>query len=76
MKERSVENGLAHEWHHGDERVVFLICESCKLVEEAAATPLNASLASITGQHGFLARRQVIELAGLCKDCNSTGRQP
>ena len=58
-----------------------LMAESRQLAQNLSAmtasnSPLNASLASITGQHGFLARRQVIELAGLCKDCNSTGRQP
>ncbi len=55
---------------HGlGERVVFLICEHCRHVEETVAAPLTRALASIAAEHGFTAERQVVELAGTCRNC-------
>lgn len=51
------------------ERVMFLICETCHHAEEVATGALAAPLATIAAEHGFLAKRQVIELAGLCRHC-------
>jgi Fur family zinc uptake transcriptional regulator len=55
--------------HASSERVVFLICESCRHVEEATAAPLNAALQGLAQAHGFKAERQVVELAGTCRQC-------
>ncbi|HRE21625.1 MAG TPA: Fur family transcriptional regulator [Rhabdaerophilum sp.] len=60
-----------HRHTHG-ERVVFLICESCRHVEEATAKPLDAALARLARDHGFTPARQIVELAGTCRHC----RQP
>lgn len=57
--------------HATSEKVVFLICESCQHVEEAVAHPLTEALARLAQGHGFLARRQVIELAGTCRHCQN-----
>lgn len=59
--------------HGSGERVVFLICENCRHVEEAVAEPLSAALNAIAREHAFTARRQVVELAGLCRNCHNTG---
>jgi Fur family zinc uptake transcriptional regulator len=60
--------------HHTGERIVFLICETCRHVEEAIAAPLNEALAAIAAERGFFAARQVVELAGTCRSCRSPER--
>lgn len=55
--------------HKSGERVVFLICETCRHVEEAVAKPLNDALVAVATSHHFSARRQVVELAGTCRHC-------
>ncbi|OYU49881.1 MAG: hypothetical protein CFE31_05945 [Rhizobiales bacterium PAR1] len=52
-----------------EERVMFLICEACHHAEEVATSALTTPLATIAAEHGFVAKRQVIELAGLCRHC-------
>lgn len=55
---------------HGlGEKVIFLICDACHHVEEVAAAPLAEPLSAIASRHGFAAKRQVLELAGLCRHC-------
>ena len=64
---------IACPHHHArGEKVVFLICETCRHVEEATAKPLDAALAGLARDHEFTAARQVVELAGTCRNC----RQP
>lgn len=58
-----------HGQHARDERVMFLICEKCQHAEEVATDTLAAPLAAIAAGHGFIAKRQVIELAGICRHC-------
>ncbi|MEM7568355.1 MAG: Fur family transcriptional regulator [Pseudomonadota bacterium] len=48
---------------------IFLICGCCKRALEVDDMVVNASLKDIAKTHGFNAERQVIELRGLCKDC-------
>lgn len=57
--------------HGSGEKVVFLICEACQHVEEAVAAPLSEALTRLAQGHGFAARRQVIELAGTCRHCQT-----
>lgn len=57
--------------HGVGERVVFLICDRCHHVEEAVATPLSGALAAVAVEHGFAATRQVVELAGICRNCST-----
>lgn len=57
--------------HGSGEKVVFLICEACQHVEEAVAAPLSEALTRLAQGHGFAARRQVIELAGICRHCQT-----
>jgi Fur family transcriptional regulator, zinc uptake regulator len=65
--------------HHHDESepVVFLICEECRSVSEATADPLASAIRSVAATQGFVAKRQVMELAGTCRACQSpVGAQP
>lgn len=57
--------------HGSGEEVVFLICETCRHVEETSAAPLEAALRGIAAAHGFASARQVIELAGTCRHCRA-----
>lgn len=57
--------------HDEAEPVVFLICETCRSVEEAVAAPVHAALQQLADDHTFLARRRVMELAGTCKQCRT-----
>lgn len=55
--------------HGTHERVTFLICEACRHVDEIIAPELNTALATLAGRHDFRATRQVVELAGKCRNC-------
>jgi len=57
--------------HGTGEQVVFLICETCRHVEETDAAPLAKALSAIATAQGFTAERQVIELAGTCRNCRA-----
>jgi Fur family zinc uptake transcriptional regulator len=52
-----------------DGPVVFLICEGCGAVGEAAAPALAAALDELVEATGFQARAPVIEIAGRCAHC-------
>lgn len=47
----------------------FLICESCKSVEEIADPALNAAMRASVSAHGFQPRRAVVEISGTCARC-------
>ena len=55
--------------HGAGEEVVFLICETCRHVEEASAAPLAGAVSSLAAAHGFVVERRVLELAGTCRHC-------
>lgn len=55
--------------HGTHERVTFLICETCRHVDEVVSPALNGALDALAGEHDFRAQRQVVELAGLCRGC-------
>lgn len=81
------ENGLIHRieslnafiacpHRHDDDNVVFLICETCRHVEETIAAPLNQALKGVAEAHGFAPRHQVVEISGLCSACRQNSEQP
>src|ERR1700712_127338 len=47
----------------------FLICESCKTVEEIAAPALSAAVRGSVATRGFQPKRAVVEISGLCAAC-------
>ena len=59
--------GCAHpgDCHTGQ----FLICSRCNRVAELADAGVRDSIASCTAQHGFEAARLVIEIQGICPQC-------
>jgi Fur family transcriptional regulator, zinc uptake regulator len=59
-----------HTHHGAQDVIVFLLCEQCGKAQEASGDTLGAGLAALARQAGFTPRAQVIEIAGLCPDCN------
>lgn len=80
-----LDNGLAHRLasknafvacghaHHGEEPVVFLICEQCGEVKEATSAAFARELTALAGEAGFSARSRVVEIAGRCARCAAGG---
>ena len=78
-----VDQGLAHRIqrlnaftaciHPGkDHAPAFLICRTCHMVAEAAATAARASLDAEAARAGFQIERSTIEALGLCPNCRGT----
>lgn len=77
-----VEQGLAHKIDSMNafvacyaagkpHRGIFLICEKCLDVQEVTDKPAADALSKAAAQTGFRANRAVIELHGLCKNCQA-----
>lgn len=47
----------------------FLICETCKTVEEVAEPALARAIAAAVSAHRFKPTRAVVEITGLCATC-------
>lgn len=77
-----LENGLVHRLasrnaylacthgHESRDPVVFLICEKCGAVTEAASKVIARDLAGLAAEARFMPRAQVMEIAGLCRECS------
>ncbi len=50
---------------------VLLLCEKCGRSDEIEDHALARALEETADRVGFLARRQMIELVGLCRDCGA-----
>jgi Fur family zinc uptake transcriptional regulator len=76
-----LENGLVHRiesrnafvacvhTHDRDEPVLFLICDRCGAVGEAASAEVAATLKSAARAAGFTPKSPVIEISGVCTHC-------
>lgn len=47
----------------------FLICDSCKSVDEVAEPALSEAVRRSVGARGFVPRRTVVEISGTCAAC-------
>ncbi len=56
---------------HEGQSAAMLVCESCGLVAEVDAPDVFARLQAAAGAQGFVPRRAVVELNGLCQACSS-----
>lgn len=54
------------ECHH---QHVFLICDTCGDTEEIADHGISRQLLKEAGERGFSAKKQILELHGLCHGC-------
>ena len=76
-----VANGLVHRIesrnaylacinnHADSETVVFLICENCGAVGEAASSSVAETIAAAAKSAGFTPHAPVIEISGICSHC-------
>ncbi len=55
---------LGHD-HHG----ILLICERCGRTDEIESQRIDKLLRDTAAEAGFAARRQVVEVEGLCESC-------
>jgi Fur family transcriptional regulator, zinc uptake regulator len=77
-----LDNGLVHRLasrnaylacahgHAHKEPVVFLICDKCGSVIEAMPRAIHRDLAALAAEVEFKPRAQVMEIAGLCRECS------
>ena len=59
--------------HHHDsgDPVVFLICEKCGAVGEAASAAVADTIRNASRAAGFMPRTPVIEISGICAHCRA-----
>jgi Fur family zinc uptake transcriptional regulator len=55
--------------HESGAPVVFLICERCGAVGEAASAAVGQSLSAAAKQAGFTPKSPVVEITGICAHC-------
>jgi len=77
------EQGLAHRIesrnafiacgcnHQSDDPVVFLICENCGAVGEAASAAVADTIRTASRAAGFTPKTPVIEISGICAHCKA-----
>ncbi|MFK8053185.1 MAG: Fur family transcriptional regulator [Woeseiaceae bacterium] len=53
--------------HHGQ----FLICRECRRVTEIDVGTVNAQIAKVAANAGFVAEQQMLEVQGVCRLCAS-----
>ena len=57
--------------HASGDPVVFLICEKCGAVGEAAGAAVAATIKSASRAAGFTPKTPVIEISGICAHCKN-----
>lgn len=57
--------------HDSDDPVVFLICEKCGAVGEAASAAVADTIRTASRAAGFTPRTPVIEISGICAHCKA-----
>jgi Fur family zinc uptake transcriptional regulator len=57
--------------HGSGDLVVFLICERCGTVGEAASAAVAAELRQAARKAGFTPKAPVIEISGICSHCRA-----
>lgn len=57
--------------HEGSDPVVFLICEKCGAVGEAASAAVADTIKNASRAAGFSPKTPVIEISGICAHCKA-----
>jgi Fur family zinc uptake transcriptional regulator len=57
--------------HDSGDPVVFLICEKCGAVGEAASAAVADTIKSASRAAGFRPKTPVIEISGICAHCKA-----
>ena len=53
----------------------FLICRSCKVVDELSAETIERDIAALSASHDFFPERHTVEVEGLCSACREAEQQ-
>ncbi len=62
-----------HDDHgHAHDFVSFAICKNCKNVEEIQDKSIRKALQNVSSAHRFKVESEVIELVGICLDCDES----
>jgi Fur family zinc uptake transcriptional regulator len=69
IESRNAFIGCVH--NHGADPVVFLICEKCGTVGEAASAAVADTIKSASRAAGFVPKTPVIEISGICAHCKA-----
>jgi Fur family zinc uptake transcriptional regulator len=70
IESRNAFIACAHN-HDSDDPVVFLICEKCGVVGEAAAAAVAETIRTASKSAGFTPKTPVIEISGICAHCRT-----
>lgn len=70
IESRNAFIACAHNHDSGDP-VVFLICEKCGSVGEAAAKAVADTIKTASREAGFTPKTPVIEISGICTHCKA-----
>ena len=70
IESRNAFIACAHNHESGDP-VVFLICEKCGAVGEAASAAVAETIRSASRAAGFTPKTPVIEISGICVNCKA-----
>ncbi len=54
---------------------LYLVCSSCGRSDELESKPLAAVISKAARSRGFKSEKQIIEVRGLCQDCNEAGAE-
>ena len=58
-----------HEEADHPHPVQFLICSDCGAVAEFEDAAIGLAVADVAGTNGFVVKRAIVEVEGLCADC-------
>ena len=70
IESRNAFIACAHNHESGDP-VVFLICEKCGAVGEAASAAVAETIRNASRAAGFAPKTPVIEISGICVNCRA-----
>lgn len=62
-RDRGSRYEIRHEHHH------HISCERCGRIEDIAETEVNVDFESIAASKGFVLKRHIVELIGICATC-------
>jgi Fur family transcriptional regulator, zinc uptake regulator len=51
---------------------IFLVCDRCGEARHLDADKVTSMVRAVAGERGFVARRPIVEVRGLCADCAAT----
>lgn len=60
----------SHGQEHHEESIIFAVCNSCENVDEIPNKDLHNALDSVRVNNGFMIENEIVEITGICRNCN------